>query len=169
MNRTTRFIFFLLFASGILRSETKANSIVATGTFPSPTGRCSVTVSVSAMGGFKVLELSLASNVEDVTGLYWISASELAYSVSPVYGRPGIYIYDCQHKQSHRIVRPKHIDAQYPRGADYFELSNSKNGVIYYFYAPNVDDVDFANFRSEQFLYRVNQDGSRRQRVASGK
>jgi hypothetical protein len=121
------------------------------------------------MGGYKVLQLRDSVQVPDVSGLSWIDPHTLVYSVSPIYGRPGIYVYDCIDKRIRRIVAPTNTDSRYPDGTDYFELKDiRKGGVIYFYYAPDVDQVDFRTFRSRRFVYRVWADGSGMRKVAPG-
>jgi len=120
------------------------------------------------MGGHKVLQLPHSVQVQDVSGVAWKSGSELIYSVSPIYGQPGIYVYDCIHQKNTRIVAPRNLNTHYPAGADYFELKGISNtDVIHFYYAPEVDDVDFAKFRSIRYLYQVKVDGSDMKRVGS--
>jgi hypothetical protein len=122
------------------------------------------------MGGYKVLELPNLVQVEDVSGLVWRDGSQLVYSVSPIYGKPGIYLYDCRVQKSTRIVAPKNVNEHYPAGADYFELKTIDNtGLIRFYYAADVDDVDFTKFRSASFLYAVKPDGSGMRAVRSNR
>ncbi len=113
-----------------------------------------------------MLELTGSAPVRDVSGLAWLSGSMLAYSVSPIYGKPGIYVYDCVGQKSTGIVAPKNVDLDYPNGADYCELKGiAKANLIYFYYVLDVDEVDFANFRCNHFLYRVRADGSHMRRA----
>jgi len=90
---------------------------------------------------------------------------ELAYSVSPIYGKPGIFIFDCIAKKTRRIAAPRHLDAAYPDGADYFELHALRNAQIEFYYAPNVDTIDFNTLRTPTHLYQMTVLGSGVRRV----
>jgi hypothetical protein len=98
--------------------------------------------------------------IEDVTGVAYLRNDSLVFTVSPIYGKPGIFIYDCMSKEMAQIVRPQTIDEAYPDGADYFELQSVRGRKVYFYYAPDVDSTDFTKFRSEGSLYEVNTDGS---------
>ncbi|MBW2058022.1 MAG: hypothetical protein JRJ26_11050 [Deltaproteobacteria bacterium] len=101
--------------------------------------------------------------VRDITGIAWISKHYLIYSVSPIYGQPGIFLLDCRSLETKTIVGPRNISKAYPNGSDYFELqsfSRDLSGTIYFYYAPDVDQVDFVQFRTNAFLYQVNLDGT---------
>ena len=71
------------------------------GVYPSPDGKCEASLEINEMGGFLTLSVSSKYNqgtiyeVDDITGMAWISASELVFTVSPIYGRPGIYLLNC--------------------------------------------------------------------------
>lgn len=127
-------------------------------------GRCRISLEMSDMGGFQILNLPSKAKrkikVDDVTGIAYRTNDSLVFTVSPIYGSPGVYIYDCVLNQKRRIVNPRTIDKAYPDGADYFELQDLRENKIYFYYAPAVDSTDFARFRSMNFLYEVNIDGS---------
>src|ERR1700731_3729849 len=93
-----------------------------------PNGACMASLKTSSQGGFLELYIGhdqdhLAHVAEDVTGIAWASPTSLVFSVSPVYGSPGIFLATCSDKpQVKMLVGPKNIDKAYPQGADYFEL-----------------------------------------------
>jgi len=101
--------------------------------------------------------------VKDVTGIAWAGAKELVYSTSPVYGDPGLYLYDCESNRSKRILGPRTRDKAYPKGADHFELRgvSNANSVLLFYYQPDVDSIDFNEFRTPGNLYQVQLDGKR--------
>ncbi len=141
-----------------------------TGVFLSPEGKCEATIRVSEMGGFRSLIVQdnsskISSNeIKDITGIAWLNNEELIYSVSPIYGQPGIFLLNCSSPKSiTRIAGPTTIDKAYPNGADYFELkslSNRTDVKVLFYYAPDVDRVDFNHFRTSKYLYQVNLDGT---------
>jgi hypothetical protein len=127
-------------------------------------------INVSGQGGFKQLGISRAADqhgkekleVNDVSGMAWIANDQLVYTVSPIYGKPGVFLFDCASLQAKRILGPKTTDKAYPDGADYFELQSVSSDAkkILFFYAPNVDQVDFKKFRTKDSLYQINLDGT---------
>jgi len=57
-----------------------------------------------------------------------------------------------------RLVAPKTFVPGYPDGADYFELARISDGdpiTVYYYYFPNVDDLDEAKLRTPDHLVRL--------------
>ncbi len=135
------------------------------GFYLSPNGQCKALLEVSERGGF--LNLSIKSTSDgasdvsrDISGITWISRNELVYTVGPIYGRPGIFLFNCDLMQTKQILGAKTIKKGYPSGADYFELQGFSSNKIYFYYSPDVDLVDFNRFRDESFLYQINLDGT---------
>lgn len=132
-------------------------------------GKCKATITVSEVGGFKQLVITRVVDqnskdrleVKDVSGITWIKGDQLVYTVSPIYGKPGVFLFDCASMQTKSILGPKTTDKAYPDGADYFELQSVSPDAkkIFFFYAPNVDQVDFKRFRTKDYLYQINLDG----------
>lgn len=143
--------------------------IKAPGTYKSPGAKCPVILTISDSGGFTQLQLRSKSNqykvVNDVTGATYFSDEFLVYTTSPIYGSPGVFIYDCASKSIRRVVGPKIFDKAYPQGSDYFELYGLEGRKIYFYYSPDVDQTDFDNFRTKEFLFEVLIDGSALKRV----
>lgn len=136
------------------------------GEYTSATGKCKAALTPNSMGGFLILTLtgnaSKAIVQDDVTGIAWVDGGSLVFTASPVYGNPGVYVYSCGKGRVTRIVDPRNSSKAYPEGADYFELTGISNGsphIVFFYYAPDVDEVDFSNFRSPRHLYRVDLDG----------
>lgn len=127
-------------------------------------GRCTVSLQISDMGGHVLLALPSKVHqkqvIKDVTGVTYRSNDSLVFAVSPIYGKPGVSLYDCVSQRKKQIVKPRTINKAYPDGADYFELQDVRDSKIYFYYAPDVDSTDFTKFRSQEFLYEVNVDGS---------
>jgi len=132
------------------------------GNYKSADGLCSISLTTSDKGGFLRLGFqgARARLVNDVTGVGYLTSNLVIYTVSPIYGRPGVYSYDCRSHRSKRIVSPRTKNEAYPDGADFFELKSLGKRVIYFYFAPDVDSVDFATFRIDSFLYEVRPDGS---------
>lgn len=118
-------------------------------------------LSVSGMGGFLILSAGLVDQepkikVDDISGVVWFSENEIIYSVSSIYGRPGIFLFNGRSGIVKTLIKPETINQAYPDGADYFELtglSEDKREVLY-FYSKHVDKEDFRNFRNESNLRR---------------
>jgi hypothetical protein len=137
------------------------------GEYTSPNGACKAVLNISSLGGFKVLTLTSDRGkpraAKDVTGIAWAGSSKLVYTTSPVYGRPGVYVYDCDSNKLSRILAARNMNKAYPNGADYLELrsvSSTDPVVVFLYYAPDVDTVDFKAFRSAHYLYQVHPDGT---------
>jgi hypothetical protein len=174
---TLRFLTVAFCAGGYLFSgkaqETKPQAtteqlvINQPGEYVSPSGVCTAQLKTSSLGGFLVLTVKTSSNksttVKDITGMAWAGIDKLVYTTSPVYGSPGVYIHSCNSNRLRRIIAPHNIDGAYPYGADYFELrsvSNTIPAVVFLYYAPDVDKVDFKTFRTQTYLYQVRMNGT---------
>lgn len=170
LNFLSLFYFLLSFFSNIsIASSSSPIPIIKTpGMFSSPHGKCEASLTVNKMGGF--LDLSIYKKpdkrskvVADVTGIAWFKDEQLIYTVSPIYGKPGVYVFNCQSMSNKKVLGPKNTDKSYPKGSDYFELQGVSMGpdvIIYFYYAPDVDAVDFKNFRTSGSLYKVGLDGN---------
>jgi hypothetical protein len=156
----------LVFWPHIGNSTETNNVIKQPGKIPSPNGQCSASINISEMGGFRILSIFSKTDgyqiaIDDITGIAWVNDNNLVYTVSPIYGKPGVFIYDCIRKKTKQLVNPKTINAAYPNGADYFELQDvNKQGKIFYYYAADVDSADFIIFRTKKFLRSVNLHGT---------
>lgn len=127
----------------------------APGTYVT-TSQHTFSIGVSSQGGFKTLRLP-EYEVADVTGVAWISSDVVAYSVSPLYGEPGLYLYNYSTKTRTTLVAATNRNLAYPKGADYFELKSLDGNatVAYYYYAPDVDEVEFEAFRNPKTIRKV--------------
>lgn len=154
----------------IQRAGLKTGSFIAIdspGKYPSPDGECHATLKIASMGGFLLLIAGKSAlgilRVEDVNGMAWVQGHTLVYATSPIYGVPGIYVYGCDSNKTQRIVAPRTLNKAYPSGTDFFELkciSRRKPVTVYFYYAPDVDMVDFTKFRTPAFLFQVYLDGT---------
>lgn len=117
------------------------------GEYPSRDSSCIAEVRISSMGGYRVLTLrdggrQIGKAVDDMTALAWLPDGRLIYSTSPIYGKPGIYAFNCTSKEVSHIVRPRTKIKGYPDGADYFALHSvkmEKGFIVEYYYAANID------------------------------
>ncbi len=101
--------------------------------------------------------------VEDVSGIAWASKDLLVFTVSPIYGKPGLFIRSCSTGHTRTIIGPKTFYEGSPDGADYFQLQSlslTAPRKIRFYYAPDVEKVDFYRFPSDDFLFEVNFDGT---------
>jgi hypothetical protein len=135
------------------------------GIFQPHNGKCQAEIAISGLGGFKILfirqmDAMTSQETKDITGIAWLTDSVLVYTVSPIYGNPGVYMFDCTTKETKRIIAPKNINAIYPNGADYFELYRLSADKVHFYYISDVDSIDFKGFRSQTFLFQSNLDGS---------
>jgi len=135
------------------------------GAYKSIAEGCQILLEISEMGGYLKLTVNPPSLhiFKDITGIAWASDDILLFTVSPIYGEPGVFLFNCVTKQISRIIAPKTVNKGYPSGADYFELQGfSKNDEqkFYFFYAPDVDAVDFSRFRTKDFLFQSRLDGT---------
>jgi len=105
-------------------------------------GKCSVLITEEPGVGALDAKLRLGSNtvasVMDVAEIFW-TGETLVYSVKPIYGDPGIYVWRCASSPPVKIVRPTNFSKAWPQGADYFRLVGEENGKLTYEYAPDVD------------------------------
>lgn len=156
------------------RADRAAAVIDSAGQYVSPDRRCDATLTIASMGGFLILtagrrNMSGKLKVKDVSGIAWVNGHTLVYTASPIYGVPGVYVYSCGSKMARRIVAPKTLNPAYPNGADFFELKGISIGshvTVYFYYASDVDKVDFTKFRIPAFLFQVHLDGTGFHRVA---
>ena len=127
------------------------------GKHRSPGGACEVRISTSKENGARELSLvqpKSALVTEDLTGAVWLDANTLVYSVSPIYGRPGLFELDCRSARTRIIVAPVTKDEGYPDGADYFELISvdpRKRRACFY-YLLDVDSANFTGLRTPEHI-----------------
>lgn len=138
-------------------------------------GRCQASLQIAELGGYPVLTITKRPKgryiepIEDVSGMAWETADRLVFTVSPIYGRPGVFVFSCSTQRIRRLVAPKTFGDATPDGADYFELQSLKLGMkgkIRFYYAPDIERIDFNVFPRETDLFEVNFDGTGFSRVA---
>ena len=135
------------------------------GVYKSVAEGCQILLEISEMGGYLKLTVNPPSLhiFKDITGIAWASDDILLFTVSPIYGEPGVFLFNCVTKQISRILAPKTVNKASPSGADYFELQGfSKNDeqVFYFYYAPDPAAIDFRRFRTKDFLFQSRLDGT---------
>lgn len=150
--KVTVSLLLAVVAAACAATQWTVNSV---GTHRSPTGSCMARISISQMGGFRQLFLKRGGVPEihladDVTGIAWLSNSELVYTISPVYGVSGVYAVDCGSPMAKpiRLVAPMTYNPAYPKGADFFELKSVVGRLITYYYGRDVDTIDFTLLRT---------------------
>ncbi len=121
-----------------------------------PKNFCTAALKISSQGGFLQLSIgrdkdNLAHIADDITGIAWATSSTLIYSVSPVYGNPGVFLVTCtdDHKIT-TLVSAKHLDSAYPKGSEYFEIRSISGDRVEYYYGDDVDKIDFKKLRYER-------------------
>lgn len=124
-------------------------------------GICTAALKKSAQGGYLQLFIYLHNSnpvhvADDITAIAWVNSNLLAYSVSPIYGKPGVFVVACDKKpRVSRLVAPESIDSAYPDGADYFEIQSVSKNQIRYYYDADVDKMDLERLRSDKHLHMV--------------
>lgn len=98
----------------------------------------------------------------DVTDVAVVDRSIIAYSGSPIYGIPGIFLFNFEKKKVKCIVPASHLDSAYPDGTDYFEIDriDLNTHEIFFWHVPDVDKVDFAGDWQSGNQYRIKFDGT---------
>ena len=81
-------------------------------------------LNISDMGGFIILRTINEKPliVDDITAIAILEKSKLLYSVSPIYGKPGIFLFDFKLNNNKRIVKPSFFKDGFSDGTDYFEI-----------------------------------------------
>lgn len=151
----TTIFFFALF--GMLQCVAAERDSLPVGKHLSMGGTCEVKISTSTENGARVLTLvrpKSALVTQDLTGAMWRDTNTLVYTVSPIYGRPGLFELDCPSGLSRTVVSPTVRDKGYPDGADYFELVSvdPKLQEACFYYSPDVDREEFTSFRTPEHI-----------------
>ena len=157
------------------KATARVNKVInKVGEYSSPDGECRATLKIASMGGFLILTAGQSAKrdlkVDDVTGMAWVGGHSLVYTTSPIYGVPGVYVYRCDSSKAKRIVAPRTLTGAYPDGADFFELdriSKRKPFTAYFYYAPDVDNVNFTKFKTPSHLFQVHLDGTNLRKAKS--
>jgi hypothetical protein len=149
------------------KAEACPNKVInQPGQYVSPDGTCHAALKIGMGEAFALTAGKRPSGrlrAKDVTGMIWFGGHTLVYTGGPIYGIPGVYVYSCDSDKVKRIIAPRTITKAYPDGADFFELegiSSGKPATVYFYYAPDVDKVNFETFLTPAFLYQVHLDGS---------
>lgn len=149
-------LLVLLIAIAFVPCAARQEAVLSVGEHRAPSGDCAARITVSPMGEFLQLFLLRASHLsithiaDDVTGISWLSASELVYTAGPVYGLPGLFLVNCVGRQPDPVtlVAAKTYNSAYPKGADFFELKTVVGRRITFYYEQDVDAIDFNLFRT---------------------
>lgn len=134
------------------------------GSYNLPDGSCSFSIKNSPKGNFKQLSFPASKgqtkDIDDLTGVAFSSERYLVFTTSPMYGRAGIFLFNCAAKTINQIVSPSHMTLAYPAGTDYYLLQKVDHATIYFYYAQDVDQINFANFEEKDNLYEVQDNGA---------
>ena len=108
----------------------------------SPSRRCYAKVLEDARGRVLRARLyareRLAVEVAGTREMAW-AGETLVFAASPASGRPGIYVWECGHPSTRRVVRPARASLAHPGGSDVFQLVEIDGDILYYAHAPDVD------------------------------
>src|SRR6266487_563318 len=124
------------------------NTIVTTcGTYRISGGTCSLSLAPSWLSEAKVLRLHASDrdSVTDVTAVVWVSKSTIVYSVSPIYGDPGIYIRRCDGGRPRRVAGNRKRGAGRAQSNAYYALTKIRKGTasglarVEYWFKSDVD------------------------------
>lgn len=141
-------------------AATAENKTVFTKPTAFETNECVVSLTLQENGGYLTALVSRRQSepdtrpqfLRDVTGVSILAGHSLIATTSPIYGMPGLYLLNCREGTERLLVAPRTIDAAYPHGTDYFELVGRDQDKIFYFYARDVDSIDFSIFRNAKNL-----------------
>ncbi len=99
----------------------------------------------------------------DIVNVAVITPSIIAYSGSPVYGVPGIFLFDFDKRMTKCIVPPSNFKEEFPDGTDYFEIDrvDLKSEEILFWHLKDLDNVDFSGDWRSGHEYRIKFDGTR--------
>jgi hypothetical protein len=151
-------------ASGAASAEVPAVIVRDAGSYDFPGGDCPFSIKASPKGNFKQISFPAGkghtNDVDDVTSAGFLNDHHLLFAISPLYGHAGIFLYNCSGKTIQQLVAPQHKNRAYPLGTDYFLLQRLANGIINFYYAPDVDQINFANFEEIDNLYEVHNNGA---------
>lgn len=137
------------------------------GRFTLQENACIVNIEVNGMGGSLDLTVEKTNKkilgpVIDAPAFGWISENDLIFSVSSVYGKPGLFKFSCREEKLQKLVAAKTIIETYSDGADFFWLQrlDPKKLLIYYYYHPDPDAVPpKQDLRNDKNLYVIDNDG----------
>jgi hypothetical protein len=140
----------------IATSTLSGNIVVEIGSYFSPDKSFQAEITIANLGGFHILEIikdgKVIHRIDDINAMVWIDDNKVLYSVSPIYGNPGIFIFDCKEITESVLVSPVNLTFAYPNGTDYFELVEYSHltKAFFYYYASDVNSVDFSTFRKSE-------------------
>jgi len=98
----------------------------------------------------------------DITAVAVINDSVIAYSGSPIYGIPGLFLFDFNKKVVECIVPPSNFKKGFPDGTDYFEIDrvDLKSEEILFWHLEDLDNVDFSGDWRSGHEYKIKFDGT---------
>ena len=96
--------------------------------------------------------------IEDINGLFQVHGF-IFFATSPIYGKPGLWAYDCGRKKMMQIIGPKTKNVDYPDGADYFQLKgvlkNKEFYLLKYIHVPDVESPEFSEEMSGRHMRNI--------------
>jgi hypothetical protein len=105
---------------------------------PSPSRECLVKVLQDAGNGHLRARLyaraRLVLDIADTREMAWVD-EVLLFSVSPDYGKPGIYAWQCPERRVRRVVEPTRTSHDHPDGTDYYRILRIDGETLYYAHA----------------------------------
>ena len=109
---------------------------------PSPSRACLVKVLQDVGTGRLRARLyahaRLVLDIADTREMAWVD-EVLLFAVSPAFGKPGIYAWQCPEPLVRRVVRPTRVSRDHPAGTDYYRLLRIDGRTLYFAHAPDVD------------------------------
>jgi len=110
--------------------------------------------------------------IEDVTGVAWLAEDSLVFSVSPLFGTPGVFLCEVSRGRVTTLVHPSSFTRAFPDGADYFEVVAVRRGAaarIVFRHAADVDRMDFGSYWTASNLREVDAAGGHEAPVDPGR
>ncbi|NJD87715.1 MAG: hypothetical protein FIB05_06860 [Betaproteobacteria bacterium] len=108
----------------------------------SPLGDCTCFVHEIEGTGARAVKMvgkhGKVRKLRDILEMGWVDG-KLVAAVSPIYSRPGIYLWNCEDNSLRVLVPATNKNRAWPDGADFFRLLRVENGVLEYEHAPDVD------------------------------
>jgi len=98
----------------------------------------------------------------DIVNVAVITPSIIAYSGSPIYGIPGLFLFDFEKKKNKCIVPPSNFKEEFPDGTDYFEIDrvDLNSEEILFWHLKDLDNVNFAGDWRSGHEYKIKFDGT---------
>ncbi|MFZ1082854.1 MAG: hypothetical protein WAO19_13125 [Candidatus Kryptoniota bacterium] len=98
----------------------------------------------------------------DINNVAMLEPSLIAYSGDPIYGKPGLFLFDYGKGKIKCIVPPSNFKKEFPDGTDYFEIDrvDPKDKEIFFWHLKDLDNVDFSTDWKSGHEYKIKFDGT---------